>query len=74
MIVVPLICRCAAVTIRFQQREAGMEWEKLPAMCSTDYAWDEPSLSHKLRITVDSDTLNVREPNIHEYNLDNIRV
>ncbi|CAD7705163.1 unnamed protein product [Ostreobium quekettii] len=65
--------RCAAVTIKFQQRDVFREWETLRPMRCVDYAWDEPSLAHKMRVTVDSDALNVREPNIHEYNLDNIR-
>ena len=68
--------------MKFVQRELEVEaWQALEPGQSTDYAWDEPLGSNRLRVKVQegrriADTeneFNLR-PNVNEYQLDMIKV
>lgn len=66
--------RCQGISIGFQQRDSGnQDWETLLPGASIDYAWDEPMLSHKLKVKIQSDK-DDDDVIIREYNLDNIKV
>lgn len=66
--------RCEGLTIRFQQKELDdrEDWEQVEFGRTVDYAWEEPLLSHRLRIGIESDILTYNV--LHEYNLDVIKV
>ena len=77
------ICRCEGAVVKFVQRDVeGEGWQALEPGQLTDYAWDEPLGSNRLRVMVregrrladvENDLLNLR-PNINEYQLDMIKV
>lgn len=67
--------RCAAVDIKFMQKGSDrLKWDTLMPRSRTDYAWDYPLSSHKLKVVISGDEMNSTEENVKEYSLDNIKV
>lgn len=59
----------------FQQRDAPKhEWEAVQPGQTTDYAWDQPSGSHKLCVSIKDSSAAFRDMTTHEYSLDAIKV
>lgn len=62
------------IVIRFHQQDVSIPWESVEPGHSVRYAWDEPYLTHRLRIMMDGRNIGIEDPRIQEYSLDNIKV
>lgn len=70
-----LLRRCEGLRLRFQQRDTGSgNWEELAPGRGCDYAWEEPMGPRRLRVWLDAAAVGLRDPTVHEYGLDAIRV
>ena len=59
----------------FQQRDAvRQDCEAVRSGDRTDYAWDQPSGSHKLRVCIKDGSAAFRDMTTHEYSLDAVKV
>ncbi len=59
----------------FQQRDAARhDWEAVRPGQKTDYAWDQPSGSHKLCVCIKDGSAAFRDMTTHEYGLDTVKV
>ena len=61
--------------MRFQQRDIDRDhWEAVEPGHSVDYAWEEPTLAHRLCVLMETEGVAFRDASEHEYNLDVIKV
>lgn len=67
--------RCESVRVRFQQRDIDRDhWESVEPGHSVDYAWEEPTMPHKLCVLLETEGGAFRDASEHDYNLDVIKV
>ena len=66
--------RCEALSLRFQQKDLNSTtWDTLQAGQQLDYAFEEPLLSHKIRVVLFAEN-GYLDQTVHEYPLDIIKV
>lgn len=66
--------RCEALNLRFQQKDFNSaSWDTVQAGQQLDYAFEEPLLSHKIRVVLFAEN-GYLDQAVHEYPLDIIKV